>query len=243
MLIASMSLSGVPAASAASYSFYSLSELTGETFIVGDEIRVQSEFCWTSTKQDPKYPSRIEAQIDGFWKSVGSAIYKKDKSICSKSAYPYIKIFIWKPDKTGSFQMRNREKADINASISVTPKYQPPASSGSSGSTSSGSSGSTSSGVNRASCTFNGQKLYGRVYVTDREIFSDFTVYVTDREIFSDISIFKADREIFANKCGLWYFTDREIFSDFTIYVTDREIFSDFTIYVTDREIFAGIKR
>ena len=174
---------------------------------------------------------------------MGSAIYKKDKSICSKSAYPYIKIFIWKLDKPGSFQMRNREKSNINATISVTSKYQPPASSGSSGSASSGSSGSTSSGVDRASCTFKGQKLYGRVYVTDREYFSDFTVYVTDLEYFSDISVYKADSEIFANKCGLWYFTDREYFSDFTIYVTDLEYFSEFTIYVTDREFFAGVKR
>jgi len=242
---AAVILLGTPSANAYSYSYYSLSEASNESFLVGDEMQVQSEFCWTNAKQDPKYPSKREAKINGVWKSVGTSKFKKDKSVCSKSAFPYLKIFVWKLNQSGTFQLRNREKnPSINVSITVeskvssTPSSAPTASGGS---TTSG--GSTASGIDRASCSFKGQKLYGRVFITDREIFSDFTVYITDREIFSDLTVFKSDREIFANRCGLWFITDREIFSDFTIYLTDREIFSDFTIYLTDREIFAGVKR
>ena len=226
-----------------SYSYYSLSEASGETFKVGDVLQIQSEFCWSSKKPDPRYPSRIEIYEAGKWKSVGSASFRKDKSVCSKAKYPYLRVFTWTANQVGNFQLRNREKSpSVNALITVTAKTNSSTNSGNgSGSTSGGgtgsSGGSTSgggstsfSGIDKATCSFKGQKLYGRVFITDREIFSDFTVYITDREIFSDLTVFKSDREIFANRCGLWY-------------ITDREIFSDFTIYLTDREIFAGVRR
>jgi hypothetical protein len=250
-LILVSSFTGISGANAAVYSYYSLNELDNEEFIFGDQLKIQSEFCWVTNKNHPKYPTKIETKINGKWVSAGSSKFSKDKTVCSKAAYPYLKTFLWTPNQVGTFEIRNKEKSPyLSATITVRTRLATPSTSASSAAVSPSTApvpsiggNSSSLGINKATCSFKGQKLYGSVFVTDREIFSDFTVYITDRESFSDISVYKADRESFANKCGLWYFTDREIFSDFTIYVTDREIFSDFTIYVTGREIFAGIKR
>jgi hypothetical protein len=241
----SWTLSFAPSAQAVLRDFYSVTNLNGATVVLGDTLKIQSEFCWSSMRNDPKYPTRLEIKSGNKWIPVGASTLAKNGSVCSKSSFPYLKTFTWTPTSLGTFEIRNREKSPaLKAKFTVVASI---ASSGDSnassqsGSSNSGSGISRTKGLDKANCSFNGQRLYGSVYITDREIFSDFTVYVTDREIFSDLSVFKTDRELFANKCGLWYITDREIFSDFTIYVTDREIFSDLTIFLTDREIFAGI--
>lgn len=103
------------------------------------------------------------------------------------------------------------------------------------------SSGSyRSSGFNKSNCTFNGKKLYGRVYFTKYSFDSDFKVYVSDYSFDSDLKVFLTDYSFDANSCGKWYPTKYSFDADFKVYLTSYSFDSDFKIYETDYSFDAG---
>jgi hypothetical protein len=83
------------------------------------------------------------------------------------------------------------------------------------------SSGISSRGFNRASCTFDGKNLYGRVYFTKYSFESDFKVYLTDYSFESDFKVYLTDYSFEARSCGKWYPTKYSFESDLKIYETD----------------------
>jgi len=97
-----------------------------------------------------------------------------------------------------------------------------------------------SRGFNRSSCTYNGKKLYGRVYFTKYSFESDFKVYVTDYSFESDLKVYLTDYSFEANSCGRWYPTSYSFESDFKVYLTNYSFESDFKVYETDYSFEAG---
>ena len=109
-------------------------------------------------------------------------------------------------------------------------------------STGSGSFSGTyrSSGFNKSNCTFNGKKLYGRVYFTKYSFDSDFKVYVSDYSFDSDLKVFLTDYSFDATSCGKWYPTKYSFDADFRVYLTSYSFDADFKIYETDYSFDAG---
>ena len=97
-----------------------------------------------------------------------------------------------------------------------------------------------SRGFNRSSCTYNGKKLYGRVYFTKYSFESDFKVYVTDYSFESDLKVYLTDYSFDANSCGKWYPTSYSFDADFKVYLTNYSFESNFKIYETDYSFEAG---
>ena len=100
--------------------------------------------------------------------------------------------------------------------------------------------GLESGGFNRTSCSFNGKKLYGRVYFTKYSFDSDFKVYVSDYSFDSDLKVFLTDYSFDANSCGKWYPTKYSFDADFRVYLTSYSFDADFKIYETDYSFDAG---
>lgn len=86
-------------------------------------------------------------------------------------------------------------------------------------------------GAIKDDCTFNGQKLYGKVQVVDS--FPDFKVKVISSS-FADLKVKTVSS--FANDCGKWQFVDS--FPDFKVQFVNS--FPDFTIKFVDS--FPGLK-
>jgi hypothetical protein len=103
-----------------------------------------------------------------------------------------------------------------------------------------GSSGMSSTGFNRTTCTFNGQKLFGRVYFTKYSFESDFKVYVSSYSFDSDLKVYVTDYSFDASSCGRWYPTDYSFDADFKVYLTKYSFESDFKIYQTNYSFEAG---
>lgn len=104
----------------------------------------------------------------------------------------------------------------------------------------SGVGGLNSRGFNKANCTFNGKKLYGRVYFTKYSFDSDFKVYVSDYSFDSDLKVFLTDYSFDANSCGKWYPTKYSFDADFKVYFTSYSFDADFKIYETEYSFDAG---
>jgi len=100
--------------------FQSLSGLQGKNFVLGDTVKIESEFCWNSNKQNPKYPRLIEARINGKWVGIGKSNFIKLPARCTDEQFPFMKVYTWKIDRLGSVNLRNREKTPfVLADISV----------------------------------------------------------------------------------------------------------------------------
>lgn len=100
--------------------------------------------------------------------------------------------------------------------------------------------GNSSSGFNRISCTFNGKKLYGKVYFTKYSFESDIKVYVTDYSFESDLKVYFTDYSFEANSCGKWYPTKYSFEADIKVYLTNYSFESDLQIYETQYSFEAG---
>jgi hypothetical protein len=100
--------------------------------------------------------------------------------------------------------------------------------------------GYSSRGFNKSSCTFNGKKLYGRVYFTKYSFESDIKVYVTNYSFESDLRVYLTDYSFDASSCGRWYPTDYSFDSDFKVYLTNYSFESDLKIYETKYGFEAG---
>lgn len=95
-------------------------------------------------------------------------------------------------------------------------------------------------GFNKSSCTYNGKKLYGRVYFTKYSFDADFKVYVTSYSFESDLKVYLTDYSFDANSCGKWYPTSYSFDADFKVYLTNYSFESNFKIYETDYSFEAG---
>jgi hypothetical protein len=102
------------------------------------------------------------------------------------------------------------------------------------------SSGSSSSGFNRIACTFDGKKLYGRVYFTKYSFEADAKVYVSDYFFDSDLKVYLTDYSFDANSCGKWYPTRYAFDADLVVYLTQYSFDADFKIYETKYSFEAG---
>jgi hypothetical protein len=112
------------------------------------------------------------------------------------------------------------------------------------------------SGVGRDSCTFEGVRLYGSVYISaippGAVAGADFSIYVSEIRPggigFADLSVFVTESPWKATSCGIWYFTDFPPGSvagaDFSVYISDippgAVAGADFSIYFTDSSLYAG---
>jgi hypothetical protein len=105
-----------------------------------------------------------------------------------------------------------------------------------------GSSGNFSRGFNRLACTYDGKKLYGKVYFTKYSFDADFKVYITNYSFDSDLKVYLTDYSFDANSCGKWNVTNYSFDADFKVYLTDYSFDSDFKIYETDYSFDAGAK-
>jgi hypothetical protein len=95
-------------------------------------------------------------------------------------------------------------------------------------------------GFNKTNCTFNGKRLYGRVYFTKYSFEADFAVYLTNYSFDSDLKVYLTDYSFEANSCGLWHRTNYSFEADITVYVSNYSFDSDFKIYETDFSFEAG---
>lgn len=111
--------------------------------------------------------------------------------------------------------------------------------SGTSGS-SSGNSNNYSRGLNRNTCTFNGKKLYGSVYVTSSPGLADLSVYIASSPGLADLSVYLASSPGLTSSCGSWYKTTSFGLADFSIYVTSSPGLADISVYLTSSPGLAG---
>jgi hypothetical protein len=110
-----------------------------------------------------------------------------------------------------------------------------------------GSSGSLGGSLGNGSlsngwsgCYFEGQRIWGDVYITSSSWQADFDVYVTSSSWQADLDVYLADNSWQASSCGEWHLVDSSWQADFEIYLVDSSWQADFEIYLVDSSWQAG---
>jgi hypothetical protein len=101
-------------------------------------------------------------------------------------------------------------------------------------------SGGIRSSYNWLGCYFKGQKMWGKVYVTNYSFDADVKVYQTSYSFDADLKVYNARYSFDANSCGKWYITRYSFDADFKVYFTRYSFDADFKIYVTPYSFDAG---
>ena len=95
-------------------------------------------------------------------------------------------------------------------------------------------------GFDKDSCTFDGIRLEGSVFVTDNEFGYDIVVSLTEIAYLADLTVAPVENARQANDCGKWYLVEYEWEADFIIAMTDTDYLADLSITLTDSSFLAG---
>jgi hypothetical protein len=102
--------------------------------------------------------------------------------------------------------------------------------------------GSFSRGFNRTNCSFDGKKLYGRIYFTRNSYDADIKAYVTSYSFDADLKVYLTEYSFDARSCGRWYPTEYSFDADLKVYLTSSSFDSDIKIYQTEYSFDAGAR-
>ena len=219
-----------------------------ETALAADSVDVGSSYvyesCWTRVRPN----GVLERQISGStaWKTVAKASEANSK-LCKVG----FKLFsyTWVPRTAGKFRLRERYKNEIGSgstfskpwTVIVTPKVLNPTATTTSKSPLNGNNlMQSSSGLQ--GCSFNGKKLWGRVYFTNFESAADVRVSVSKTGLGTQLDVWLAASDSFATSCGNWYVTQIESQADLKVYVSKFNLSYDITISYVSSSSFAGLR-
>jgi hypothetical protein len=102
--------------------------------------------------------------------------------------------------------------------------------------------GSALRGFNKINCTYDGRKLYGKIYFTSNSYDADLVAYVTSYSFDADLKVYLTDYSFDARSCGRWYPTKYSFEADLKVYLTNYSYDSDIKIYQTEYSFDAGAR-
>lgn len=234
---------------------------SGSVWVVGGDVNGYS--CWNL--HTTAVQIALQVQIGNAWVTKSKVTPKKNASLCTDPAYPYVAIYHWNVDVLGIPGDGSNKSRMVMARQYIAPTKKVKSYIGNAftkqlylsqsdlmsdyasalnqlmgggGGGSSGVAGSKLSG-----CYYKGKKLYGSVYVTPNAYSADFSVYQASASYSADLNVYKASAAYAASSCGNWYFTNNAYLADFTVYFTSASYSADFSIYYTSASYSAGVSR